>query len=91
MLIKDINRNPLSIALSQLPILFHPSSLHIFTVLFLSVGVELVPKKLQVGLLLLLYLHTDPHIAFCVAQGFQFLVDDGGIGDIMHGELIAAL
>ena len=91
MLIKDVHRNPFPVSFSQLPVLLDPSSLYIFPVLFLRIGVELVPEELEVGLFLLFYLHADAHIAFRVAQRLQFLVDDSGIGDIMHGELVAAL
>lgn len=91
MLVKDIHSYPLPVSFPQLTVLLHPSSLHIFPVLLLGIGVELVPKKLEVGLFLLFYFHADAHIAFCVAEGLQFLVDDCGVGDIMHGELSAAL
>lgn len=72
-LIKHIHSDLLPISLAQLPILLHMSPLHILPLVFLAIGVELIPQEFQIGLLLLLQLHADPHLALVVTGVTQGL------------------
>lgn len=92
-LVENIDCYLLPIALSQLSVLLDMSAFHVFSLVLLAVGVELIPQKLQIGLLLFLQLHADSHLRLIVAgvtERFQFLVDERGVGDIVHGYRITA-
>jgi hypothetical protein len=91
MLIKDVYSDFLSIYPSQLSVLLHVSSLHVFPFILLRIGVKLITQKLQVCLLFLFDLYTNSHIALSMTQRFEFLINDGRIGDIVHWEGHTAL
>ena len=92
-LVENIHCYLLSISLSQLSVLLHMSAFHVFPLVLFAVGVELIPQKLQIGLLLFLQLHTDSHLRLIVAgvaERFQFLVDERRVSDVVHGDRITA-
>ena len=68
MLIKHVHAYPFLILPAQLAVLIHLPSLHVLALFFLAAGVELVPQKLEVRLLLLLHLQTNPGVHLVLAD-----------------------
>lgn len=88
-LIEDIHRYFVSARLPQLTVMLNFPFLDVLPLLLSAPRVKLVPEELQVRLLLLFCLGTNPHFAVGMAHTFQFLIDNVGVSDVVHRDWIA--
>ena len=84
-LVEDVHRYLVPILPTQLSVVLRVPPLHVLP-FFLSSRIKLVPQKFKVGFFFLLHLQTHSQLALGMTHAFEFLVDDVGISDVMHGK-----